>query len=845
MNRLAAALTLAIFTVALFVLHHELSSVHLHDVLAAFRAIPPRSLVLAGVLAVASYIVLTGYDYLALHYIRKPLPYVKTAYASFVAYAIGHNLGLSMLTGGSVRFRIYTVAGLSAIEVAQVVALCTLTFGLGVALILALVFAVAPDEAVSIVHIDLELARATGVAGLVLLSAYVAWNVFRREPIRIRGLAFAIPGVRITLAQFALAGLDLCMASAVLFVLLPADSGLSYATFLGLYVIAIAVAILSNVPGGLGVFEAVLVAAAPAVTPSALLGAVLAYRLVYYLIPLGAAAVMLGLREIRLQKPALERMAERTGDTLAGFAPRAVGGLIFVSGAILLFSGATPSVRGRIEALERIFPIHVVEFSHLTASVVGLALLILARGLFRRLDAARFLALVLCLLGAAASLLKGFDWEEAAVLIGAFLVLLVSRKEFYRRASLTHLRFTPGWIAAIVLVIGGSLWLGAFSYKHVAYSGDLWWQFTFASDAPRFLRASVLVIIAAVAVTGFRLMSPAPPDPGVADASTLARAVPIVESSPSPGAALAFLGDKRLLFNQSGNAFVMYGVQGESWIAMGDPVGPEEEWRELLWDYRELVDRHGGRTVFYQVERDKLPYYLDLGLTPLKLGEEGRVPLKDFSLEGSQRADLRQARRRAEREGASFEVASKEQVPALLSDLERISNHWLGQKNAAEKRFSVGFFSAEYLSRLPCAIVRRDGVLVAFANVWPGGGNEEFSVDMMRYDATAPKGVMDYLFVELMLWGKVRGYRWFNLGMAPLSGLDDHPLAPVWNRVGSFVFRHGEHFYNFEGLRAYKEKFHPEWRPHYLVCPGGFSVVRALLDSSVLIAGGVGGVFAG
>jgi phosphatidylglycerol lysyltransferase len=783
--------------------------------------------------------VLTGYDYLALHYIKKPLPYLKTAYASFIAYAVGHNLGLALLTGGSVRFRIYTVAGLSAIEVGQVVALCTVTFGLGVAMVLALVFVIAPEEVVSVVHVSPDLVRATGVACLVLLSAYLAWNAIRRQPIRIRGVAFALPGVRMTLAQYALAGLDLCMASAVLFVLLPADSGLSYASFLGLYVIAMVAAILSHVPGGLGVFEAVLVAAAPGVMPSALLGAVLAYRLVYYLIPLGVAAVMLSMHEIRLQRPALERIAERTGDTLAGFAPRAVGGLVFAAGAILLFSGATPAVRSRIESLEQVFPLHVVELSHMAASVVGLLLLILARGLFRRLDAAWLLALLFCLLGVAASVLKGFDWEEAALLLGASFVLLVSRKEFYRRASLTHLRLTPGWIAAIVLVIGGSIWLGIFSYKNVAFSSDLWWKFAFASDAPRFLRASVLVTVIAVSVAALRLMRPASPDPEVADASALARAVPIVESSRSCGAALALVGDKRLLFGQSGNAFVMYGVQGGSWIAMGDPVGPEEEWPELLWDYRELVDRHGGRTVFYQVEGEKLPYYLDLGLSPLKLGEEGRVKLEAFSLEGSRRADLRQARRRAERAGASFEVAAKEQIPSLLTDLERISNHWLRQKNIAEKRFSVGFFSAEYLSRLPCAIVRRGGVPVAFANIWLGGQKEEFSIDLMRYDAMAPKGVMDYLFVELMLWGKAQGYRWFNLGMAPLSGLDRHPLAPVWHRVGSFVFRHGEHFYNFEGLRAYKEKFHPEWRPQYLVSPGGLSVVRALLDSSILIAGGI------
>lgn len=102
---------------------------------------------------------------------------------------------------------------------------------------------------------------------------------------------------------------------------------------------------------------------------------------------------------------------------------------------------------------------------------------------------------------------------------------------------------------------------------------------------------------------------------------------------------------------------------------------------------------------------------------------------------------------------------------------------------------------------------------------------------------------MDFLFVELMLWGRDQGYRWLNLGMAPLSGLDRHPLAPAWHRVGNFVFRHGEHFYNFEGLRRYKAKFDPHWEPKYLIARGGIALPRVLMDVSVLIAGGVRELF--
>ena len=103
---------------------------------------------------------------------------------------------------------------------------------------------------------------------------------------------------------------------------------------------------------------------------------------------------------------------------------------------------------------------------------------------------------------------------------------------------------------------------------------------------------------------------------------------------------------------------------------------------------------------------------------------------------------------------------------------------------------------------------------------------------------------MEYLFVCMMLWGKEQGYRWFNLGMAPFSGLENRALAPLWNRLGAFVFRYGEHFYNFQGLRQYKEKFDPQWRPRYLASPGGLALPQIFANLATLISGGVKGVVA-
>ena len=126
--------------------------------------------------------------------------------------------------------------------------------------------------------------------------------------------------------------------------------------------------------------------------------------------------------------------------------------------------------------------------------------------------------------------------------------------------------------------------------------------------------------------------------------------------------------------------------------------------------------------------------------------------------------------------------------------------------------------------------------IIAFSNLWCSADKEELSIDMMRYLPDSHDGLMDYLFTQLILWAQKEGYKQFNLGMAPLSGLDDKRMTMLWQRFANFVFLHGEQFYNFQGLRKYKEKFDPQWYPKYIVCPGGITLPRVLSDIISLIS---------
>jgi phosphatidylglycerol lysyltransferase len=247
--------------------------------------------------------------------------------------------------------------------------------------------------------------------------------------------------------------------------------------------------------------------------------------------------------------------------------------------------------------------------------------------------------------------------------------------------------------------------------------------------------------------------------------------------------------------------------------------------------------------VFYEIDPEHLHHYADFGLTFVKLGEEARVDLSRFTLDGSEGSKYRQLLRRLEKDGGTFRIVPPADVPAVLDQLEAVSNDWLEAKSGAEKGFSLGCFDRDYLSRFPIAVVEHDGRIVAFGNLWTGSGRQELSVDLMRYHRRAPRSVMEALLVHVLAWGKAEGYRWFALGMAPMSGFEQSPVSPLWARAGRFLYAHGEGLYRFQGLRAYKEKFHPVWKSHYLAYQGGLKLPRILADVAVLVAGGYRRIF--
>jgi phosphatidylglycerol lysyltransferase len=365
------------------------------------------------------------------------------------------------------------------------------------------------------------------------------------------------------------------------------------------------------------------------------------------------------------------------------------------------------------------------------------------------------------------------------------------------------------------------------------------------ADAERAIRSSVGAAILLLVVGVWRLIStPATPQVvGEADPDySRVRAILKTADAAEPGSNLALLGDKRFLFSASGKSFLMFGVRGRSWIALASPVGRRDERLELLWRFRELADAHAARPGIYGVGPEDLPDLVELGFSIQKTGESAAVPLDSFSLEGRRRETLRRNWRKTGECGAIFEVIPAAAIEPVMSELQQVSDEWLAHHAGGEKAFSMGGFEPAYVAEFPVAVVRVDGRIIAFATLWTTAGREAFSMDLMRYADAAPKNVMDFLFVELLQWGREQGYEAFEFGMAPLAGLDDRPLAPIMSRVGRLLFERGEEMYNFRGVRRYKDKYDPVWQPRYIAAPHKWAIPILLADVGLLSSGGVAGL---
>ena len=627
-KRLASpALALTICLLLLLALQKISQSIDYHSVSHQLFNIAPGRWAVELAATGLSFVALVARDEIGLRHVDAKVPRSLLWIGATAASALGNIAGFGALTGGAVRCRVYGASGVTPSQVGRLTLFASGSLVLAMLLTSALGALCDAGSLAAMMHVGPGILRAASLVVLAVLAVIVACcgKTTRRIETRWHGMTLDIPARASLMSQIVFGVVDVIGAGAALWVFLPGAHA-HFVSFLAVYSASLLLGIVGHTPGGVGVFESVMVFAlrGDVATPGLLAG-LLAYRAVYFGLPLVLSAAVLACYEGRALRKHLQL------DQVGRIAPLFLCLITFVVGSMLVVSSATPALAHRLAILRELVPLWALESSQLVSGILGVLLLFVSRGLLRRLDAAWWVTVVLTAASLVLAVIKGLAFVEAGVLATLLVLLLCTHRSFSRRAALFAEPFTPGWLISVAIVLICASWVMFFAYRNVPYESDLWWRFAFHEPASRSLRAMLASSLFATAFAVWQLLRPAAGRFVHPSAEDLTDAVKIIRAQERSDARLAMMGDKSFLFSESRQAFLMYAKHGRTWAALHDPVGPRDEWPELIRKFVMLAHKHGGRAAFYQVRADSLPLYLDSGLTLMKLGEEARLALDTSS----------------------------------------------------------------------------------------------------------------------------------------------------------------------------------------------------------------------
>lgn len=606
---------LLLLAAALYVVQREFRSLSWRDIQVALAATPASALWGAAGFTVLAYLILTAYDRLGSVYAGHPVSYLRTSLASFVAYSLANNLGFATVSGAAVRFRFYAAWGLPPVAIAKVVAFTSLTFGLGGLALGGLVLLVEPEVLPFFGEgAPRWIMQAAGLLMWAVVAAYVLLARFVPH-FRLAGYQIDLPGFRMALTQTALASADVAVTALIFWALLPPAEGLTFLHFLGIYVLALSAGILANVPGGIGVFDGAMLLGLSGYLPAPeVFGAILLFRLYYYIVPLLLAGVMFAGFEMSQRRHLFERWAPERGVAISFEVP-AMAALTVLGAMTLIFIGALPP---KVRPLAGFSDLLQEMSSHFAASVVGSLLLVAAYGLMRRLALAWWAGIVLLLNGALVVWLRGEPWW----LTGGFLLLVgllaTVRPAFYRRARLTAEPLSEGTAAALAALAVCALTLASVAYTG-RYAEMSWWGVALSGNTPHTLRFAVGVAGVLLLVAAVRLLRPARPPALAYDEATRQRLAALGALAPPPG------GADGAVFGEAGRAGFAFIKRDGIWLGLGDPAGEAADRVSAIWRFRDICEAARVDPAFWRVGPELARVYADIGLTvlPLAGGAEG------------------------------------------------------------------------------------------------------------------------------------------------------------------------------------------------------------------------------
>jgi len=471
----------------------------------------------------------------------------------------------------------------------------------------------------------------------------------------------------------------------------------------------------------------------------------------------------------------------------------------------------------------------IIKYSNIIFMIIGYMFIIIAKEVFHRVKASYRLAMFLLCIDVFTTFMNTFTLFELINTGIVIILLYVFRNQFYRK-NIPFIKkgyIISGMFTLILVLI------------YVFAGPDIQYQLINGGSTKRILFTNrefkiygILTFVVAWFLTGvYNLFKPKfTMKIGLTKEEIDDVYEFLKENNGNTNTHLIFLKDKKLFWYSDKKVLIAYNKIHNSLIALGDPIGDKSLFSDSILEFQRYADLYGLRVAFYRVCWENFPIYHENGFYFFKLGEEAVVDVENFDLKGKKKQNLRTAKNKFEKNNYKFEILHPPISDEIMNKLRIISYEWLGDRS--ENRFSIGWFDEEYLNRGPIAVIRNEfDSIIAFASLMPSyDNNKSFSIDLMRYSKNSFNGIMEVLFLYIILWSKENGYKYFSLGMAPLANVGMLSRAHKQEKVAKFIYNFGNHWYNFNGLRRFKDKYQPDWEPRYLAFPKAASLPGLMIS---------------
>lgn len=597
-----------------------------------------------------------------------------------------------------------------------------------------------------------------------------------------------------------------------------------------LVVAANIVGYISMIPGAIGSFDLIILFAlkSQGIDQELALCWILLYRLFYYIVPFFLAFVF-------FTKNFSKAFEFRESDFVKKLVKNILvvidAALMYIFGLFMILASTLPDKAYGGGILTKLNPIRASAIYQFPSMLFGFIFIILARAYISRQKKSFALNNIVMILVFFYTYVTGYSPSTLIYILIMFVINLLTKDELYTKQFIyaSEDRFIDLFLANFMLVV--YVWKilkhGSIIDVNINEADDfilIPFEYSFISII---VTISIIYFISYLLVRFLRGKKIK-----IGEKYDYDRYIDLLRNQGgSKVAFLSFLDDKDLYWLNKDSkdlACLQIRTVADKVIVMGDPIGNEEYFNELLDKFINEADNLGYNIVFYEINKDITMKVHEYGFNFMKFGESANVDLDEFNLDGKKKKNLRKTINKISRDGYTFEVLKGPFDGKTIKRLQEISNSWLG--DSREKGFSLGFFDKDYLNIGDIGLVKDpDGKIIAFANLCPIYYKNWATIDLMRYEENVD-GLMDYLFINIFSYLKENNIKYFDLGMAPLSNVGVMRHSFLQEKMVYMIFKLGDHYYSFEGLKAYKDKYASFWEERYLSYSKGSSLIFSALS---------------